>query len=288
MAGAETFLREVAVAKITQMTTTAAGTHQNQQRESEMELQIDVELPQEVQPTYHLTIGEITAHYRDVMSVLDAHGISQEQAAAALGLSPTTLTAYGRGYGTAAHRTIPAATLDRLRDIAVDGYWRAAAAPYRAEVAGDDKPLYCVPIWHAVDNWGLLKARHPHPLRALEVADKCGGWVRVGWSADPLTEKLPPIDDRAAIRSRWRKSARRIYQAFGADVEDAAALLCGIADCCRYSLWQYRTEYGPWKLQVSLSQVLKLEAACRDLEGGDEIRPYESDVRRAMADLEDF
>lgn len=252
-----------------------------------MNLQIDVELPQEVQPTYRLTIGEITAHYRDVMSVLDAHGVSQEQAAAALGLSPTTLTAYGRGYGTAAHRTIPAATLDVLRDIAVTHYWRAAAAPYRAGVAGDD-PLYFIPVWHALDADGLLHERHPHPLRVQEVADKHGGWVRTGWSADPLTEKLPPLDDQAALRSRWRQSARRIYQAFGSDSEDAAALLCGIADCCRYSLWQHSTEYRPWRLQVSNSQVLQLEAACRDLEAGDEIQPYEPPVRRAMADLENL
>ncbi|MDX0164395.1 hypothetical protein GOC43_21315 [Sinorhizobium meliloti] len=253
-----------------------------------MDLQIDVELPTTPQPTYHLTVGEITTHYRDVMSVLDAHSISQEQAAAAIGLSPTTLTAYGRGYGTAAHRTIPAATLDRLRDLAVDAYWRATADPYRKDVAGDD-PLYVVPIWHAVDNWGLLRTRHPHPLRALEVADKCGGWVRVGWSADPLAEKLPAIDEHAALRSRWRKSACRIYQTFGTgDIEGAADLLCAIADCCRYSLWQYSTEYRPWRMQVSLSQVLQIEAACRDLEIGDEIRPFESDIRRAMSDLEDF
>ncbi|TCA17386.1 hypothetical protein E0H68_06320 [Rhizobium leguminosarum bv. viciae] len=253
-----------------------------------MNLQIVVELPSDPQPTYHLTVGEITAHYRDVMSVLDAHGMSHEQASAALGLSPTTLTAYGRAYGTAAHRTIPAATLDRLRDLAVDAFWRVAADPYRADVAGSD-PIYFVPIWHAVDDWGLLKARHPHPLRALEVADKCGGWVRVGWSADPLTERLPPIDEHASLRSRWRKSARRIYRTFGAgDVEGAADLLCAIADCCRNSLWQYSTEYRPWRIQVSPSQVLQIEAACRDLEIGDEIQPFESEVRRAMADLEDL
>lgn len=148
--------------------------------------------------------------------------------------------------------------------------------------------IYFVPVWDAVDSLGLLKTRHPHPLRALEVADKCGGWVRVGWSTDPLAEKLPPIDERAALRSRWRKSARRIYQAFGTDVEDAAALLCGIGDCCRYSLWQFPTEYRPWRMHVSLSQVFRLEAACRDLEAGDEIQPFESPVRRAMADLEDL
>lgn len=256
-----------------------------------MDLQIDVELPTERQSLNHLSIGDITAHYRDVMSVLDAHGISQEQAAAALGLSPTTLTAYGRGYGTAAHRTIPAATLDRLRDIAVDAYWRAAADPYRAEVAGDD-PLYFTSIWHALDADGLLRERHPHPLRVQEIADKLGGWVRTGWSvALPTRENAAPrpLDPQASLRSRWRKSARRIYKAFGdGDVEGAADLLCAIADCCRYLLWQYATEYRPWQLQVSLTQVLQLEAACRDLELGEEILPFESDVRRAMADLEDL
>lgn len=252
-----------------------------------MELQIDVELPGEPQPTYHLTIAEITAHYRQVEDVLAAHGIDRDEAARRVGMSPISLKSYSRGYGTAAHRTIPGATLDAVRDLAVDAYWRAAAAPYRAEVAGDD-PIYFVPVWHALDADGLLRERHPHPLRAQEVADKNGGWVRVGWSADPLTEKLPPLDPQAALRSRWRHSARRIYLAFGDDIEDAASLLCGIADCCRYSLWQFSTEYRPWRLQVSASKVLELEAACRDLEVGDEIRPYESDVRKAMAELEDL
>lgn len=58
------------------------------------------------------------------MSVLDAHGISHDEAARHVGLSPTTLTAYARGYCTAAHRTTSAATLDRLRDLAVEGYVR--------------------------------------------------------------------------------------------------------------------------------------------------------------------
>lgn len=253
-----------------------------------MELQIDVELPQDAQPTYHLTVGEITAHYRDVMDLLEANGVSKDDAAQLIGLSPITLTAYGRGYGTAAHRTVPAATLDRLRDLAADAYWKAAADPYRAEVADSADMSYLVPIWHAVDVTGLMRERHPHPLRAQEVADKHGGWVRVGWSTDPLTEKLPPPDTQAALRSRWRQSARRIYMAFGNDTEDTAAFLCGIADCCRYSLWQYSTEYRPWRLEVSLSQVLELEAACADLEVGDDIQPYESAVQRAMADLEDF
>lgn len=252
-----------------------------------MELQIDVELPQEVQPTYHFSDSGIGIAFRDAEALLASYGSDRDAVAAALGLSPITLKAYSRGVTTVSHRKIPAVTLDRIRDLAVDAYWRAAAAPYRAEVAGG-QPLYFVPVWHALDAEGLLCERHPHPLRVQEVADKHGGWLRAGWSMDPLREILPPLDPQAALRSRWRQSTRRIYLAFGTDVEDAAALLCGIADCCRYSLWQFSTEYRPWRLQVALSQVLKLEAACADLEVGDEIRPYESDVRKAMADLEDF
>ncbi len=252
-----------------------------------MELQIEIELPQEAQPTYHLSDSGIGNAFRDAEALLASHGINRDAAAAALGLSPITLKAYSRGVSTVSHRKIPAVTLDRIRDLAVDAYWRASEAPYRAEVAGDD-PLYFVPVWHALDADRLLRERHPHPMRVQEVADKHGGWVRVGWSVDPLSEVLPPLDPQAALRSRWRQSARRIYQAFGSDSEDAAVLLSDIADCCRYSLWQFSTEYRPWRLQVSLSHVLQLEAACRVLEVGDEIRPYESDVRKAMADLEDF
>lgn len=252
-----------------------------------MELQFEIELPSTRQPTYHLSDSRIVTAFRDAEEHLASHGIDRDDAAAVIGLSPITLKSYSRGVSTVSHRRIPAATLDRIRDLAVDAYWRAAAAPYRAEIAGG-QPLYFVPVWHALDANGLLRERHPHPLRAQEVADKNGGWVRVGWSVDPLTETLPPLDPQAALRSRWRQSARRIYLAFGDDIEDAASLLCGIADCCRYSLWQFSTEYRPWRLQVSLSKVLELEAACRDLEVGDEIRPYESDVRKAMAGLEDF
>ncbi|MEZ0003177.1 hypothetical protein [Sinorhizobium fredii] len=175
------------------------------------------------------------------------------------------MTAYGRGYGTAAWRKVPVWALDRLRDLAADAHWQAAAAPYRAEVAGD-QPLYFVPVWHALDGGGIMRERHPHPLRVQEVADKHGGWVRVGWSTDPVTEKLPPLDPRAALRSRWRRSAYRIYRAYGPCVEEADDFLCQVADCCRYSLWQYSTEYRPWMRQVSITQVVELEDACRDVE----------------------
>ncbi|MEZ0003176.1 hypothetical protein [Sinorhizobium fredii] len=50
-----------------------------------MELQIDVELPTETQTTYHLTVGEITAHYRDVMATFDQLGISKDEVAEMIG-----------------------------------------------------------------------------------------------------------------------------------------------------------------------------------------------------------
>lgn len=252
-----------------------------------MELHIDVELPTTLQPKFHLTIGEVTVHYRDVMSVLDAHGVSQEQAAAALGLSPTTLTAYGRGYGTAAHRTIPAATLDRLRDIAVEASWEVAAWPYRQEIGGERAHL--TPIYTAHDDIGLVCGRHPHPLRIREIADKIGGSVRVTWCANPRVTEVPPLDAPAALRSRWRVGVWQLrdqFQHIGHD--DVDDVLCEIADCCRYSLWSFSTEYRPWMQQVTTSQVERLEAAIADIERGDEIRPYESAVRKAMADLEDL
>lgn len=251
-----------------------------------MELKIDVDEPPRG-ALYHMTDSELVTAFRDAEELLASYGSDRDETARLLGLSPITLKAYSRGVSTVSHRRIPAVTLDRIRDLAIDTYWRAAAAPYRAEVAGEG-PLYFVPIWHALGSDGLLRERHPHPLRALEVADKNGGWVRVGWSVDRLTQTLPPLDPQATLRSRWRHSARRIYLAFGDDIEAAASLLCGIADCCRCSLWQFSTEYRPWRLQVTPSQVSALEMACRDLAAGDEIRPYESDVRRAMAELEDF
>ncbi|WP_158704470.1 hypothetical protein [Rhizobium sp. NXC24] len=259
-----------------------------------MELQIFVEPPQEVQPTYHLTIGEITAHYRDVMSVLDAHGVSHDEAARHVGLSPTTLTAYGRGYGTAAHRRIPVETFDRIRDLAVDAYWKAAAHPYRVEQAGSAERFYLIPTWHAHDNAGLVRDRHPHPLRIREVADKLGGQVTQAWAVGiPTREsvKPPPLDAKASLRSRWRIGAWQLRDQFdylGRAADEADATLCGIADCCRYSLWSFSTEYRPWMTQVTTSQVERLEAAVADIERGDEIQPFESAVQRAMADLEDF
>lgn len=249
-----------------------------------MELQIEVEMPEEPAALYHLTIGEITDHYRDVMSVLGAHGITHEQAAEHVGLSTTTLTAYGRGYGTAAHRTVPAATLDRFRDLAVGAYWKAASAPYRAERG------WHVTVWHGTDSTGLMRERHPHPLRAQEAADKHGGWVTAGtlYGLPTRANVNPPLlDPQADLRSRWRQSARRIFRAYEDDVEDAATFLCRIADCCRYSLWQYSTEYRPWRLQITPSQVLELEATIADLEVGDEVRPYESAVRAAFAALDE-
>jgi hypothetical protein len=249
-----------------------------------MELQIEIEDTSRPRALYHLTDTDLVATYRDAEGLLAHYGIDREQLASALGLSPATLVAYSRGAATAAHRRIPALTLDRVRDLAVEAYWRAAAWPYRQEIGGDTAHL--TPIYTAHDDTGFVRDRHPHPLRMREVADKLGGHVQVTWAIHPSVS-VPPLGAAAALRSRWRTGASQIGTAFD-DPEDAAELLCELADCDRYSLWNFSTEYRPWQHQVTTSQVERLEAAVADLERGDEIRPWESAVQRAMADLEDL
>lgn len=271
--------------QLTQMTTFAAGDTNNSGR-NQMELQIDVE-EQPYTALYHLTDSEIVSAYRDAEALLAHHGIDRDATAAALNLSPTTLVAYSRGVSTAAHRRIPAATLDRIRDLAVDAYWREAAWPYRCEIGGDAAHL--TPLYTAHDDTGLVRARHPHPLRMREVADKLGGHVRVTWSVNPFVTEVPPLDAAAALRSRWRTGVWQLcgqFKFIGRDHIDA--VLCEIADCDRYSLWNFSTEYRPWMTQVTTSQVERLEAAVADIERGDDIQPFESAVQKAMADLEDF
>lgn len=250
-----------------------------------MELQIEIEPETRPRALYHLTDSEIVSAYRDAEALLAHHGIDRDATAAALNLSPTTLVAYSRGVSTAAHRRIPAATLDRIRDLAVEAYWKAAAWPYRQEIGG--ALAHLTPVYTAHDDTGLVRDRHPHPLRMREVADKMGGSVRVTWCADPRVTEVPPLDAMAALRSRWRRGAWQIGTAFD-DQEDANSLLCEIADCDRYSLWLFSTEYRPWQIQVTTSQVERLEAAVGDIERGEDIQPWESATARAMAELEDF
>lgn len=251
-----------------------------------MELQLEIE-PQPRGAYYRLPLGEVVIAFRDAEALLASHGIDRDQAAAALGLSPITLKAYARGVATVSHRTIPAETLDRIRDLAVDAYWRAAAWPYRIEIGGVE--AYLTPAYTAHDDTGLVRDRHSHPLRMREVADKLGGSVRVTWSVNPRAAKVPPLDAAAALRSRWRTGAWQLRGQFEyLGRADADAVLCEIADCCRYTLWTLSTEYRPWMTQVTTSQVERLEAAVTDIELGDEIQPWESAVVRAMADLEDF
>lgn len=250
-----------------------------------MELQIEIEDVARPCALYHLTDTDLVSTYRDAEAMLSSLGIDREALAAALGLSPTTLVAYSRGAATAAHRRIPAITLDRLRDLAVEAYWRAAAWPYRQEIGGDQAHL--TPVYIAHDDTGLVRDRHPHPLRMREVADKLGGHVQVTWSANPFVTEVPPLDAAAALRSRWRTAAWQIGTAF-ADPEDANELLCEFANCDRYSLWNFGTEYRHWQYQVTTSQVERLEAAVADIEAGRDIQPWESAVAKAMADLEDF
>jgi len=251
-----------------------------------MELQIDVE-EQPSKALYHLTDHEIGNACRDAEALLASHGIDRDQAAAALGISPITLKSYSRGVATVSHRRMPAAVLDRIRDLAVDAYWRAAAWPYRIEVGGEMAHL--APVYTAHDDTGLVLDRHSHPLRIQEVADKLGGSVRVTWSVNPRMTKVPHLDAAAVLRSRWRTGAWQLRGQFEhIGRSDADAVLCELADCCRYTLWTLSTEYRPWLTQVTTSQVERLEAAVADIERGDPIQPWESAVAKAMAELEDF
>lgn len=251
-----------------------------------MDLQIEIE-PQLRGAYYRLPVGDVVVAFRDAEALLSKHGIDRDQAAASLGLSPITLKAYSRGVSTVSHRTIPAETLDRIRDLAVDAYWRAAAWPYRCDIGGGAAHL--TPVYTAIDDTGLVRDRHPHPLRMREVADKLGGHVTVAWSVNPFVIEVPPLDAAAALRSRWRTGSWQLRDQFEyIGRSDADAVLCELADCCRYTLWTLSTEYRPWMTQVTTSMVERLEAAIADIERGDPIQPWESAVARAMADLEDF
>lgn len=253
-----------------------------------MELQIEIEDDARHRALYHLTDTDLVSTFRDAEAMLASLGIDREAVAAALGLSPSTLVAYSRGAATAAHRRIPALTLDRIRDLAVDAYWRAAAWPYRQEIGGEES-AHLTPVYTAHDDTGLVRDRHPHPLRMREVADKLGGSVRVTWSTDPRVTEVPPLDAAAALRSRWRIGVWQLrdqVEFLGRD--DADDVVCEIADCDRYSLWNFSTEYRAWQIQVTTSQVERLEAAVADIEAGRDIQPWESAVARAMADLEDL
>lgn len=255
-----------------------------------MELDIDIEIDDCVARSrvmYYLTDSEIGTTCREAEEMLASYGIDRDAVAAALGISPITLKAYSRGVATVSHRRMPAVALDRIRDLAVDAYWKAAAWPYRLEIGGDQAHL--TPIYTAHDYTFQVRDRHPHPLRMREVADKLGGGTSVTWSANPSVTEVPPLDATAALRSRWRKGVWQLHDQFdyiGRD--DADDVLCEIADCDRYRLWNFSTEYRPWMTQVTTSQVERLEAAIADIERGDDIQPFESAVSRAMADLEGF
>lgn len=71
-----------------------------------MDLQIEIE--PEARPTalYRMLVDEVVVAFRNAEALLAHHGITRDQAAAALGLSPATLVAYARGVSTTAHRTI--------------------------------------------------------------------------------------------------------------------------------------------------------------------------------------
>ncbi|MFT4163428.1 hypothetical protein [Shinella sp.] len=252
-----------------------------------MDLQIEIQDETRPRALYHLTDSELVSTFREAENMLAQYGCTRTHTAAVLGLSPITLKAYSQGVATVSHRRIPVSTLDRIRDLAVDAYWTAAAHPYRCEIGGD-KGAHLTPVYTAHDRTGLVRNRHPHPIRMQEVADKMGGSVRVTWAIFPSVT-VPPLDAAATLRSRWRIGAWQLgdqFEFIGRD--DVDAVLCEIADCDRYSLWNFSTEYRPWQQQVTTSQVERLEAAIADIERGDEIQPWESAVQRAMADLEDL
>lgn len=281
-------LTGVAVAKSRQMTTPAEE-HEFNIRETEMDLDIEIDDDLVTRPRalYHLTDSELGTACRDAEELLASYGIDRDATAAALGISPITLKAYSRGVATVSHRRIPAHTLDRIRDLAVAAYWRAVAAAYRIETGGKDQ-AHLTPVYTAHDRTGLVRDRHPHPLRMREIADKIGGSVRVTWAIHPDV-RVPPLDAMAALRSRWRVGVWQLrgqFEYIGRG--DIDAVLCEIADCDRYSLWSFSSEYRPWMTQVTTSQVERLEAAVADIESGDDIQPFESAVEKAMAELEDF
>lgn len=251
-----------------------------------MELQIEIE-PQRKRKFLTMSDSDIVSAYRDAEALLFKSGIDRDAVATALGVSSATLVSYARGVSTAAHRRIPAIMLDRMRELATVAYWCAAAHSYRVEVGGEDR-AHLTPVYTAHDDTGLVRERHPHPIRMREVADKLGGHVRVTWAINPAI-LVPPLDAAAALRSRWRIGVWQLRGQFKAlGFGPADAVLMEIADCCRYTLWTLSTEYRPWMTQVTTSMVERLEAAIADIERGDEIQPWESAVSRAMADLEDF
>ena len=210
---------------------------------------------------YRLTVGEITIHYREVSAVLSAHGIDLEARAKLVGLHPQTMKQYGAGYGTQAWRMVSVEVLDTLRDAAEDAYWQAAADPYRLQVKSERGESYIVPSLIALCD-SMMRERHPHPLRVLELADRYGGHV-INIQRTPFKLEL---DEAAVLRSRWRKTARKISWPAQKGLVTARDFLCEAAGCCPYSRWKVGCEYPSWSIQPTTEMCERLEGMIAELE----------------------
>ncbi|TBY57964.1 hypothetical protein E0H39_29545 [Rhizobium leguminosarum bv. viciae] len=210
---------------------------------------------------YRMTVGEIADHYRDVCSVLTSQGFDNDQRAALIGKSTSTMKHYG-GDGDKLHaRLIPAEDLDRLRQKAIDLYWGAAADPYRVEqgdaakAAGDHS--FITPTYIALDFTGRACVRHPHPIYAREIADMAWGSV-IDTTATPHDF---PLDPEADLRSQWRRLVAEIRITAGVSMsEGAVELMCDAAGACRYSFWRVGVEHQRWRLQPTKRMIAALHA----------------------------
>ncbi|WP_162237984.1 hypothetical protein [Rhizobium sp. Leaf321] len=213
-------------------------------------------------PKYHMRVGEITFHYREVCALLTRHDIDAAARAKICGLAEQTLKGYGALDGTTAHRKITVEALDKLREAAMDAYWEAAAEPYREKVryAREDN-RHIVPTLIALCG-GMMRERHIHPLRVLERADTYGGHV-IDTTGAPVAVEL---DELAELRSRWRKAAHRCSWQDTDGYMTRQEFLCEVADCCPYSLWRIGSEFYPWAIQPTKAMVERLEDAVAELE----------------------
>ncbi|WP_428427335.1 hypothetical protein [Pararhizobium sp.] len=216
----------------------------------------------ETTPTYKMRPADITFHYREVCSYLTRHDIDAEARAKICGLAEQTMKQYGALDGTTAHRKIPLATLNLLREAAIEAYWTAAENPYRTSARFLHRDNYIVPTLIALRADGSMCERHPHPLRVRERADNHGGYV-IDTTGTPSTAVF---DEPAELRSRWRKAAYRCTWPPTEGYLTVEEFLCQQADCCPYSLWRIGTEFGLWAIQPTKAMVKRLENAIRDLE----------------------
>ncbi|MBY5873707.1 hypothetical protein HFN53_16945 [Rhizobium leguminosarum] len=210
---------------------------------------------------YRMTVGEIADQYRDVCSVLTSQGFDNDQRAALIGKSASTMKHYGGEADKLHARLIPAEDLDRLRQKSIDLYWDAAADPYRieqgdaAKAAGDHS--FITPTYVALDFTGRACVRHPHPIYAREIADMAWGSV-IDTTATPQDF---PLDREADLRSQWRRLVAEVRITAGVSMsEGAVELMCDAAKVCRYSFWRVGVEHQRWRLQPTKRMIAALHA----------------------------